>query len=147
MTVEKITTNFKRGNTLKTKIFFKNLILWEVTGFTISLLFLYTWPCSCFFFPQCLKCFFPVRTHPFLSRFRNYLLLSKALPHHSAASHFRVLPREPGGLQPIGSQRIRHNWAHTHSCPLDREFLWVRDCPKPHSASRLCDTVSFNIAN
>ena len=129
--------------------FLKNLILWGVTSFTLSLLFLHTWPYSCFF-PSVLKCFLPLRTHRFFSRFRNYLLLSKALPHHSAGLAFRVLPREPAGLQPVGSQRVGHSWglsAHTRLSSIDRKLLWVRDCPKPHSASWLCDTVSVSITN
>ena len=41
--------------------------------------------------------------------------LEKEMTTHSSVLAWRILwTEEPGGLQSMGSQRVRHNWLHTH---------------------------------
>ena len=69
--------------------------------------------------------------HPFAVRFKSdnciitcklqstYILREKEMATHSSILAWRVpWTKEPGGLQSMGSQRVRHNWVthiHTHT--------------------------------
>ena len=54
----------------------------------------------------------------FLFSANYYLILEKAVAPHSSILAWRI-PRleEPGGLQSMGSQRVRHDWATSLSLP------------------------------
>ena len=41
--------------------------------------------------------------------------LEKEMATHSSILAWKILwTEDPDGLQSMGSQRVRHNWAHTH---------------------------------
>ena len=46
---------------------------------------------------------------------------------HSSILAWRILwTEEPGGLQSMGSQRVRHSWAHMCSILVDVRFIsWL----------------------
>ena len=49
--------------------------------------------------------------------------LQKGMLTHSTVLAWRIpWTQEPGGLQPMGSQRVRHDWAtHTHTHTINHE--------------------------
>ena len=65
--------------------------------------------------------------------------LKKKMATHSSILAWKIpWAEEPGGLQSIGSQRVRHDWAHTNTSPFWSNtwslnqivFLLIFFCPK-----------------
>ena len=56
--------------------------------------------------------------------------LQKEMATHSSILAGIILQtEEPGRLQSMGSQRIRHNWVHTHSSDAPLSKLWYKIIP------------------
>ena len=46
--------------------------------------------------------------------------MKKEIATHSSIFAWKIPQTEPGGLQFMGSQRVRHNWAHMHK---EKEYI------------------------
>ena len=50
-------------------------------------------------------------------------ILEKGMATHSSILAWRIpWTEESGGLQPMGSQRVRHDWAAKQACDRDRAY-------------------------
>ena len=55
-----------------------------------------------------------------LSKFHVYVLV------YSSTLAWKIpWTEEPGGLQSMGSRRVRHDWMHTHTQVLEIEICWI----------------------
>ena len=53
--------------------------------------------------------------------------LEKGMATHSSVLAWRIpWTEEPGGLQSMGSQRVRHNWGTEHTHSWNRSFIWAK---------------------
>ena len=52
---------------------------------------------------------------------------------------------EPGGLQSMGSQRVRHNWVTITHAQLTCTYPWASDChPRQHGSRAFDNSTSFS---
>ena len=58
-------------------------------------------------------------------------ILEKGMATHSSILAWRMpWTEEPGGLQPMEPQRVRHDWAHTHVHMHVNMLQWLTECFK-----------------
>jgi len=82
--------------------------------------------------------------------------LEKEMATHSSILAWKISwTEEPGGLQSMGSQRVRHNWATNTQvypsrpkvslCPSIILSSWSSFCPRPHRRQSLICFLSLSI--
>ena len=89
--------------------------------------------CFCFWFFPLILCLLSVFWFSYLVSVYQLSTAMKSPPanvgdiHSSILAWKILLTEEPGGLQSIGLQRVRHDWSHlacTHTCCITN-YLWI----------------------